>query len=132
MDVTDSGDESDDEHMSTQMLEEIHDGSKSHPSVNRRETRYKIRDHIKQRKLEQEGALLFTLNMGKGSHKLFKTSVNEILKVLPISGEYGSEDFYFIPDPRNFAKVNILSDNIEKPWIKETPDVDQKSNQQQD
>ena len=37
MDVMDSGDESDDEHMSKEMLEDIHDGSQSHPSVNRRE-----------------------------------------------------------------------------------------------
>ena len=42
MDVMDSGDDSDDEPMSTDMLEDIRDGSKSHPSVNRREARYKI------------------------------------------------------------------------------------------
>ena len=47
MDAMDSGDESDDEYMSTEMLEEIFDGSKSHPRVNRREARYKIRDRIK-------------------------------------------------------------------------------------
>ena len=48
MDVMDSGYESDDEPMSTEMLEDIRDGSKSHPSVNRREARYKIHNHIKQ------------------------------------------------------------------------------------
>ena len=47
MDAMDSGDESDGEYMSTEMLEEIFDGSKSHPRVNRREARYKIRDRIK-------------------------------------------------------------------------------------
>ena len=36
MDVMDSGNESDDEPMFTEMLEEICDGSKSHPNVNRR------------------------------------------------------------------------------------------------
>ena len=41
MDVMYSGDESDDEHMSTEMLEDIHDGSQSHLNVNRRETHYK-------------------------------------------------------------------------------------------
>ena len=45
----DSGDKSDDEPMSTEMLEDIRDGSQSHPNVNRTEARYKIRDRIKQR-----------------------------------------------------------------------------------
>ena len=62
----DYGDESDDEPMSMQMLEDIHDGSKYHPDVNRREAHYKIRDRIKQRKPEWKGALNATQNMGKG------------------------------------------------------------------
>ena len=45
--LMDSGDESDGEPMSTEMLEDIHDGSKSYPSVNRRESRYKTCDLIK-------------------------------------------------------------------------------------
>ena len=48
MDLMDSGCESDDEPMSKEMLEDIRDGSKYHPSVNRRESRYKIHNHIKQ------------------------------------------------------------------------------------
>ena len=40
------------------------------------------------------------------------------MQVLPILGESGSEVSYFIPDPRNFAEVNRLSDDIKKPWIK--------------
>ena len=40
-DVMDSGDESDDEPMSMEMLEDIRDGIKSHPRLNRREARYK-------------------------------------------------------------------------------------------
>ena len=43
----DSGNQFEDEPMSTQMLEDIYDGSKSHPSGNRIEERYKIRDRIK-------------------------------------------------------------------------------------
>ena len=39
MDVMDSGDESDDEPISTEILEDIRDGSKSHPRVNRIEAR---------------------------------------------------------------------------------------------
>ena len=49
MDAMDSGDESDHDPISTEMLEYIRDGSQSHPSANRIEARYKIRDHIKQR-----------------------------------------------------------------------------------
>ena len=75
MDTMDSGDESDHDPISTEMLEDIFDGSQYHPNVNRIEERYKTRDRIKQRKLEQKGALKATRNMGKGLHKLFKTVV---------------------------------------------------------
>ena len=44
-----SGDESDHDIISTEMLEDISDGSKTHPNVNRREAGYKIRDRIRQR-----------------------------------------------------------------------------------
>ena len=52
MDVMNSLNESDDEPMTTEMLEDIFDGSESHPSVNRIEARYKICERIKQRQLE--------------------------------------------------------------------------------
>ena len=58
------------------ILEDIRGGSKYHPSINRREARYKIRDPIKQRRVEWKRALLSTQNMGKGSHKVFKYVVN--------------------------------------------------------
>ena len=45
----DSGDESDHDLISTEMLEEICDRSPNHPNVNRREARYKICDRIRQR-----------------------------------------------------------------------------------
>ena len=51
MNVMDSGDESNDEPMSTDMLEDIHDGSKSHQIINIIDAHYKVRDHIKQRQL---------------------------------------------------------------------------------
>ena len=35
-------------------------------------------------------------------------------------GESGSEISHFIPEPRNFPEVIKLSENIKKPWIKET------------
>ena len=44
----DYGDDSDHDPIYTKMLEDIHDRNQSHPSVNRREARYKIRNHIKQ------------------------------------------------------------------------------------
>ena len=52
MDAISSSDESGAEPMSKYILEDIHDGSKSNPSINRREERYKIRDCFKQRKAE--------------------------------------------------------------------------------
>ena len=49
MDAINYGDESDHDLISTDMLEEIRDRSQTHPKVNRREARYKIRDSIRQR-----------------------------------------------------------------------------------
>ena len=53
--VMDSGDEYDDDLISTDMLEDICDGSQSHPIVNRREAHYKIRGRIKQIKCNGKG-----------------------------------------------------------------------------
>ena len=41
-----SGDESDHDLISTDMLEDIRDGSQTHPNVNRIEAHYKIREDI--------------------------------------------------------------------------------------
>ena len=67
--------ESDDDPMQTDTLEEICDRSQSHPNVNRKESRYIIRDCTKQRQSEWKGALKATRNMGKSLHKVFKTVV---------------------------------------------------------
>ena len=67
-----SGDESDTEPMSIDMLEEISDGSQSHPSINSREACYNIRDCIKRGQLECKGELLSTINLVKVFHKVFK------------------------------------------------------------
>ena len=45
----DSGDDSDHDIISTEMLEDVCDRSQIHPNVNRREARYKICDCIRQR-----------------------------------------------------------------------------------
>ena len=120
MDVMYSGDESDAELMSTDMLENICDESQFHPSINRKEASYNISDRFKQRQVEWKGALLSTQNMGKGLQKVFKAVVNEILQALPIFFESGSEVSYFIPEPRNFAEVTRLSEDVRKPWLKLT------------
>ena len=60
MDKMPSGNQYDAETMSTEMLEDICDGNQSHPSVNRREARYKIRDHIKRGQSGWKGEFLST------------------------------------------------------------------------
>ena len=91
IDTINSDDESDHDLISTEMLEDICDRSQTHPNVNRREARYKIRDRIRQRQLEWKGALKATRSMGKGLHKVFSTVVKEISQELTALGEYGSE-----------------------------------------
>ena len=58
--------------------------------------------------------------MGKGLHKVFKAVVNDILQALPSLGESGSEVSYFIIKPRNFSELIRLSEDINKPRLKET------------
>ena len=58
--------------------------------------------------------------MGKGLHKVFSTVVKEIFQELTPLGESGSEVSQFIPEPRNFAEVTKLSENIKKPWLNAT------------
>ena len=65
MDAINSGDESDHDLISTEMLEVIRDGSQAHTNVNRRETYYKIRDRIRQTQSEWKGALKSTRSMRK-------------------------------------------------------------------
>ena len=108
MDAMDSSYESDDEPMSMEMLEDICDRSKSHPKVNKREERSKIRDCIKQRQSEWKVKLKAKQNMGNGLQKVFKTFVKEISQDLLLGGS-GSEVSHLIPEPRNFSEVNKLS-----------------------
>ena len=46
-----SGDESDHDLISTEILEYIRDRSQTHPNFNRREAHYKIHDRIRQRRM---------------------------------------------------------------------------------
>ena len=58
--------------------------------------------------------------MGKSLHKLFKAVLNDISTDLPILGESYSAVYYFIPEPRNFAEVIRLTEDIKKTWLKAT------------
>ena len=97
MDAINSGDESDNDLISTEILEDICDRSQTHPRVNRRETRHKIRDHIRQRQSEWKGALKATQNMDKGLHKVFKTVVKIYFAKISTFGIiwFGSLPFHY-------------------------------------
>ena len=86
MENLDSSDESDHDLISTEMLHDIRDGSQTHPNINKREAHYKIRDRVRQGQSEWKGALKSTRSMGKIIHKVFKTSVKEILQELTSLG----------------------------------------------
>ena len=57
MEDINSGNESDHDLISTEMLEDMRDGSQTHPNVHRREERNIVCDCIRQRQLEWKGAL---------------------------------------------------------------------------
>ena len=75
MENLDEKEKFDDNHISTETLEDIRDRNQTHPTVDKREARRKIRDRIKQNKSEWKGALRATHKMGKGLHKVFSTIV---------------------------------------------------------
>ena len=60
-----SGDDSDHDLISTEMLQDIRDGSQTHPNVNKREARYEIRGSIRKRQSEWKGALKSYAKHGK-------------------------------------------------------------------
>ena len=104
--------------ISTETLQYIRDKNQTHPSIDKRESRLEICDPIKQRKSQWKGALRATHKMGKGLHRAFSTTVSEISQEFTNFGETGSEVSHFIPEPRNFAEVTKLAENIRKPWLK--------------
>ena len=75
MENLDEKEKFDDDHISTETLEDIRDGNQTHPNVDKREARLAICDRIKQRKSECKGALKATRNMGKGLHKANSTII---------------------------------------------------------
>ena len=83
MDDIDSGNESEHDLISMEMLENICDKSQSHPNFNQREAYYKICGCIRKRQSELKGVLKATRNMGKGLHKVSKNVVKHISQYLP-------------------------------------------------
>ena len=61
--------------ISTEMLEDIRDVSQTHPDVNKREARYKIRDCVRQKESQWKGVLKATHKMVKRLQKVFSTVV---------------------------------------------------------
>ena len=99
MENINSDEKSDHDLISTEMLEDIRDGSQTHPNVNKREERYKRHDRVRQKESQWKGSLKATRSMGKGLHKVFSTIVKDILQELATLGESGSEVSHFIPEP---------------------------------
>ena len=94
MNAMDSGDESYHDLKSTEMLEDIHDGSQYHLTVNQRVARYKIWDRMRQIQSEWKQALKAT-KMGKGLHKVFKTVVKYIFAIIATFGRLWFRSFPF-------------------------------------
>ena len=67
-----------------------------------------------------EGSVKSYAQDGKRFTQSFRTIISEILQELSNFGETGSEVSHFIPEPRNFAEVTRLAENIRKPWLKAT------------
>ena len=104
-----------DDLISTETLHDICDRNQTHPNIDKREARLKIRDRVKKKKLQRKGALRATHKMVKGLHRVFSTIVSEISQELTNFGGSGSEVSHFIPEPINFAEVTKLAENIRKP-----------------
>ena len=118
MEYLDETEKFDDDLKSTETIHDIRDGNQTHPKIDKREARLAIRDLIKQNKSQWKGALRATHKMVKGLHRVFSTIVSEISQEFTNFGETGPEVSHFKPEPRNFAEVTKLAENIRKPWLK--------------
>ena len=120
MENLDETEKFDDDLIGTETLHDIRDGNQTHPKIDKREARLEIRDRIKQKKSEWKGVLRATQKIRKGLHRVFSTIVSEISQELTNFGETGSEVSQFIPEPRKFAEMTKLAENVRKPWLKAT------------
>ena len=81
----------DDDLISTETLHDIRDRNQTHLSIDKRDARLEIRDHIKQKKSQWRGTLRDTHKMGKCLHRVFSTIVSEISQELTNFGETGKK-----------------------------------------
>ena len=95
MDAINSGDESDRDLISTEMLEDIRDGSQTNPNVNRREARYKICDFITRRQSKRKKGLKDKQSTGKGLQTVFSRVVKEIFARIDTFGRIWFRSFPF-------------------------------------
>ena len=72
----------DDDLINTETLRDIRDGNQTHPNIDKREARHKIRDRVKRKKLEWKGGLKATHKMVKCLPKVFSSIVKEISQEL--------------------------------------------------
>ena len=94
----------DDDLISTETLHDICDDNQTHPNIDKREARLKIRDRIKKKKSQWKGELRAMHKMGKGLHRVLSTIVSEISQELTNFRESGSEVSHFIPEPKTLLK----------------------------
>ena len=86
MENLDSNENSDHDLIYTEMLEDIRDGSKTHPTIDKREAPYEIRDCVRRKESQWKGVLKATRNIVKILHKVFSTIVKDILQELATLG----------------------------------------------
>ena len=120
MENLNSGDESDHDLISTEMLQDIYDGGQTHPNVNKREAHYKIRDLIRKKEIGMERRVKSYAKHGKRFTQGIQYVCKRYFTGIGSFGISGSEVSHFIPETRNFAEVKTLLNDIKKPWIKET------------
>ena len=75
IDYSSAGDNSDDEYIGMDNIEDIQDGNHVHKNINARYARLKICDLIRQAEVEWKGVELSAKGMGKVLHKVFKVVV---------------------------------------------------------
>ena len=69
MEDLDKTEKFDDDLISTETLQDIRDGNRTHPEINKRKARMAIRNRIKQKKSQCKGALRGMHKMEKGLHR---------------------------------------------------------------
>ena len=114
------------------MLEDISDGSQTHPNVIRIEAHYKICDRIRQRQPEWKGALKATQSTGKGLHKVFSTVVKDIFVRIDTFVRILFRSFPLHSRTKKLCRSNKLIREHKETLAKGKSQIDKESNQQSD